>query len=235
MRAARQQHATPETDVDAAEHTSLLTTALDTRAPLHVSLSRSLSLAAEARAEVVAELQHAIRVTGVQPYVVIPTRTLVLMLTGLHRFDLALRSLRWAANDAANRYFLVATLERPSDDALNRLLGACNGVARQRGLPELYVRDDESSKDVEALSDASDAFHISLAWSLQPPPGARDVDGRRNGEVHLDEAILAELHALRVPVAAVKLRMGSDIVTLPLGDTIEGLAEAGRRWMGQTL
>lgn len=81
----------------------------------------------------------------------------------------------WVSNEQSTRRFYILKVRKPSDDALNKLLHACNSVAQCFDQPKLYEKtlslqtnktkhDDMTSR---AKSDFSDHFHFSIAWSLQ--------------------------------------------------------------------
>ncbi|KAI4128838.1 MAG: hypothetical protein LQ338_002538 [Usnochroma carphineum] len=161
---------------------SLLTSDLGAGLPLHISLSRTLMLAADQRQSFTKDLETAIGESGVGP------------------FSVVLKSLRWVPNHENNRSFLVLQTRKPPGDELNDLLRASNKVARSFGQPCLYIpeeaptsgkvvrkRDEQGSssqikptrqmharlcdygKQSEVHEDASNHFHISIGWMLESP------------------------------------------------------------------
>ncbi|KAL8716935.1 MAG: hypothetical protein Q9225_005773 [Loekoesia sp. 1 TL-2023] len=196
---------------------SLLKSDLGAEAPLHISLSRTLMLAAEQRHSFVRELQTAIEASGVKAFTVI------------------LSGLRWVANYENNRWFLVVQVQKPPGDELNKLLRASNKVANEYGQPYLYVPPEAStarapvdrkpqprgssgrsqtarsngrthihSQALELPKDASAHFHVSIGWTLEEPP-----------EALLDETISGQ--ALKVDVRTIKIKVGNGIVLVQLG------------------
>ena len=149
-------------------------------------------------------------------------------------------------------------LERPEHDELNQLLRACNSVARAFGRGELYTgraigdiragplapgEDVMDSVDIrtpispneprgnEALQ--NDPFHISIAWSLsEPQRQGIDVPLFAN---NMDKIQLQkDLQKLRVPIDAVKAKVGNTITGISLQSKASWQQETrGReRWLG---
>lgn len=123
-------------------------------------------------------------------------------------------------------------VQKPERDELNRLLKASNDAAATLGLPPLYTnggfaagggRDDGSvgkfqkptqirGRQVEQR-DCSDAFHISIAWSLEAPEEELR-DPMTQGEV---VAILErETSKIQVSFEVVKVKIGNAVHSLSL-------------------
>jgi len=130
-------------------------------------------------------------------------------------------SLSWHANDERTRAFLVLKVSAPEEDAgaLNRLLTASNDVARQFGCARLYagrggLGEVPDGSGPDAGVDASSAFHISIAWSL-------DVGLVAGADVvQLDErlgSLMDEVRGLRISFSEVKVRMGRDVSSVSFG------------------
>ncbi|RMD39428.1 hypothetical protein DV735_g5706, partial [Chaetothyriales sp. CBS 134920] len=137
---------------------SLLRSDLNVPLPLHISLSAPLTLKTEQKDAVAAAVEASVTRSGAGPFVVKPTR------------------LCWVSNSEGSRSFLVLQLSRPENDDLNRLLSACNASVTHFGLKPLYCTYS-SSFPSSSLStsapypgavsgDRSDAFHVSIAWTL---------------------------------------------------------------------
>ncbi|KAK5199190.1 poly(U)-specific 3'-to-5' RNA exonuclease [Exophiala xenobiotica] len=105
-------------------------------------------------------------------------------------FNVQATGLDWVANYERSRFFLVLKLSRPSNNDLNRLLSASNAAARQFGLAEL-----------------SDAFHISIAWTLKEPDKQT-----REQLLNLDKDYLK---SLMMSFSGLKLKMGNVVIDIP--------------------
>jgi hypothetical protein len=98
--------------------------------------------------------------------------------------------LDWVPNFEKTRWFLVLRVSAPGTDGLNKLLHVTNRVVQEHGQPPLYIKvaneeisfpppesvrssstpvRGEQNVEWEGMQDVSDAFHISIAWSLGPP------------------------------------------------------------------
>ncbi|OJD29253.1 u6 snrna phosphodiesterase [Diplodia corticola] len=199
-------HTSPTSDAPGAPkqqtvHSSLLTP-LSTPAPLHVSLSRTLPLPTDTRSPFLDALAANLRRSGARP------------------FEAHFEGLKWVPNFDRSRWFLVLGVRRPPNDELNRLLLAANQAAKKFRYPELYAGTarnnqqhaegvdmtggwgaDTAAKDhkggegntkgfIDGKNDRSNAFHVSLAWSLEPPPaelqefsGVEDIAALMNQDV----------------------------------------------------
>ncbi|KAK5353046.1 poly(U)-specific 3'-to-5' RNA exonuclease [Exophiala xenobiotica] len=105
-------------------------------------------------------------------------------------FNVQATGLDWVANYERSRFFLVLKLSRPSNNDLNRLLSASNAAARKLGLAEL-----------------SDAFHISIAWTLKEPDKQT-----REQLLNLDKDYLK---SLMMSFSVLKLKMGNVVIDIP--------------------
>lgn len=179
--------------------------------PLHISLSRTLQLHGTQRDAFVEALNTETKRASLRP------------------LDATFTSLKWVSNHEANRFFLVLGIARPEHDGLNKLLKASNRVAGAFGLPQLYAntqsqtrhatkskkgrrkltRDDELAF-MEDEGDFSDAFHISIAWTLDPFSNSigSSID------LSTDDNELRKLRSLSVHFSAVKAKIGNAVHTL---------------------
>ncbi|KAF2498614.1 hypothetical protein BU16DRAFT_524703 [Lophium mytilinum] len=215
------EHAQELSDSDPGIHSSLLSP-LGTPLPLHISLSRSLVLVATQRESLLATLTTNIRKAAVRP------------------FDTEATALKWVPNYERTRWFLVLGLAQPEGDELNKLLDACNATAVEFRQPELYsgsgssenIKDEienaegrkhrkkrrrsrrsTSSTKVEAPQDRSEAFHISIAWTLEDPGTAyTDLLQGPDVEAFLDK----EVRAMKVRLEGVKVKIGNAVSLVPL-------------------
>jgi len=116
----------------------------------------------------------------------------------------------------------VLRLKRPGFDELNKLLHVSNQVVQEYGQPVLYTtlnihakRKQPAQKLSNAqwvgLQDVSDAFHISIAWTLTAP----------NDELlKLTRTVFADytkkLDQVRVQIGEIKSKVGNVVTNIPL-------------------
>lgn len=180
---------------------SLLQNELGVQLPLHVSLSRPLSLKTEQKDKFLHRLKEVTAETAVREFSLSPT------------------NLIWHPNEDGTRWFLVLKLECTEGRELPSLLQACNNLAKDFGQPLLYegseptgskrVRSDEAVKDINA-------FHISIAWSLGPPSSPQ----MSKPSVGLQQAISDDLRLrvgkTQIEFSEVKIRIGQDVASVSL-------------------
>jgi hypothetical protein len=165
--------------------------------PLHVSLSRPLTLKTEQKDDFLRSLRNTVSGSGVRA------------------FTTSLEQLQWHPNEDRTRWFLVLRVE-DRDHELMKLLRACNSVADMYDQPRLYEddRNGEPQRKNQAASngeEVSKKFHISIAWSLQKP--------HENGvgqDFDIGTTSLKSIRSVSVPFNEVKVRIGQDVKLLPL-------------------
>ena len=179
---------------------SFLHSNLGTRLPLHISLSAPLVLETIEKGLFEDSIKSKLGDSRIKHFRVEATK------------------LDWAANHDKTRFFLVLRLSKPQDDELNRLLSLCNATAEHFGQPQLYVeptdihqlrvRPQLKGNKTGKIADQSDAFHISIAWTLDEP----------NDSARQSLAALAEdqLPTLKVSFHVLKLKIGNAVIDLPL-------------------
>ncbi|KAK8064923.1 hypothetical protein PG994_007561 [Apiospora phragmitis] len=212
---------------------TFLTSDLGAPLPLHISLSRPLSLT-----------------TGDKDDFLDAVRAALARGPAVPTFSLRPTGLEWHRTAESARSFLVLRVESvtttttPETDAeeegvttqrrknreLTQLLRRCNGVAQSFGQPALYAfaggsgaSDAEKGGDGSGGStkattvDVGDAFHISVAWSFEPPTPeliniTRQVFESRNKSSYHDA-----LQGMRIRVDGVKAKIGNVVthITLP--------------------
>lgn len=168
--------------------------------PLHVSLSRPLSLKTEQKDKFLARLREVTAASGVRAHSVRPA------------------NLIWHPNEDGTRWFLVLKLERTKQNELPKLLKACNRLAKDFGQALLYDEDESASskmaKSGEEVKDY-DAFHISIAWSLTAP-----TSHKIESSVGLQQAVSADLRKrigeMELDFCEVKIRIGQDVSVIAL-------------------
>lgn len=168
-----------------ADITTFLTSDLGAPLPLHISLSRPITLTTADKDDFLQDLLSTIKGSNINP------------------FELAIRNVEWHRTEESGRSFLVLRLEHCSPDSdpdsgpgptaknknpeLTELLRRCNQTATRYGQPALYgwasdgdpstTNPEETANTAAANKDnntpnkpsVGDAFHISLAWSFSKP------------------------------------------------------------------
>jgi U6 snRNA phosphodiesterase len=182
-------------EADRSQIHTFLRSDLGAQLPLHISLSAPLVLKTEDKKSFQEKLQASLSRAGIKAF-------------NARAFDVD-----WVSNYDKSRFFLVLKLSKPPEDELNRLLRVCNNVARLFDLPPLYDHSSEvkhgsrPETPVEVL-DRSDAFHSSIAWSLQKPGDS--------WRPMLKASARDGLCGLKIPFSVLKLKMGNVVVDLPL-------------------
>ncbi|GAB7364438.1 hypothetical protein MBLNU230_g4979t1 [Neophaeotheca triangularis] len=195
---------------------SFLTNHLGVSQPLHISLSRSLTLQTEQRAPFITSLKTAIQQTPVNPFVCVGTK------------------LKWFPNDDRSRWFYVMGVEavEPRGDELRLLLRACNAVCERFGLRGL---GDKFHVSVAwSLSGIGEGEETVGSIFEEKGKGVGDDDGKARGLATKGENEGARggkaggdggddgsggvsLKGIRIAFSEVKVRIGQDVHCLPLG------------------
>lgn len=163
------------------------------RQPLHVSLSRPLSLKTDDKDVFLEQVNKRSASSGVSAFAVQP-------------LDLV-----WHPNEQGTRWFLVLRLQRSAGDELRSLLEMCNSVASEFSQPLLY--SDEAKRSEISTNDANDSFHISIAWTIQ-----LDQADATSGPVAVDlpDALLQPVTTKSINFPEIKVRIGQDVNCIPL-------------------
>ena len=97
------------------------------------------------------------------------------------------------------------------------LLSTCNDIASQFDQPLLYTQHSIQEQDR-----TNDQFHISIAWSLEPPESREGGESRLFGEsdepyqTGISYALLGQLSSLSIHFSEVKVRIGQDVHSITL-------------------
>jgi len=190
---------------------SFLTSDLGAPLPLHISLSRPIGFSAEHKDEFVASLDRAIKSSSIRP------------------FDISFSDLDWVANFENTRWFLVLRLQKPEMDGLNKLLHISNKVIQEYDQPPLYAKSATPSRNSKSktwtrtapkcdwtdMKDVSNAFHISIAWTLGAP-------GQKLLELTETTAngYMEQIRQTKVKVEEVKSKVGNGVTSFPLPKTV---------------
>ncbi|KAK4166794.1 hypothetical protein QBC43DRAFT_313344 [Cladorrhinum sp. PSN259] len=188
--------------------TSFLTNDLHVRQPLHISLSRTLSLATSEKDSFLREVQTAISKSNIRP------------------FRLKVTSVEWHRTSESGRSFLVlrvvssAATSNPNTE-LAALLGRCNQVCKLFSQPELYSWADDSGSNAQSVSSE---FHVSIGWSFsEPTEDVRRATEKVFGSQQVREQVEKEL---QIQVESVKARIGNVVTNTDLGSS------SGKRKIG---
>jgi len=137
-----------------------------------------------------------------------------LMGSNVKPFCVRVTGLDWVPNHERTRFFLVLRLRKPDNDELNKLLSLCNKSALRFGLPLLYQspertprRSSLSQQSDLLTADRSDAFHISIAWSLSEPS-----EQIKQG---IEAIKLDQLCELDIYFSLLKVKIGNVVTDLP--------------------
>ncbi|PHH63060.1 hypothetical protein CDD81_6305 [Ophiocordyceps australis] len=175
---------------------SLLTSDLSAPLPLHISLSRPMSLPGAEKEAFLAHLGQLLQGSAV------PRRGQATSTTAA--FTVRLTGLAWFPSPDSNRTFLVLRIAS-SDDAdanpeLAALLTRCNTVAARFKQPPLYAKMERQDM----------CFHISVGWTLGRLEQGSDL------ATLTDKPPFCDALDWRIEVAGVKAKMGNVVSHIPL-------------------
>lgn len=168
--------------------------------PLHISLSRPIFLVTENKVSFEHQLTETISSLNLKEFSVSPSE------------------LAWVSNFEGTRWFLVWKLNRPQEDALNKLLVTTNDVVSAFGQPVLYQTPSRANINASKRSrtdslraafqkDFSQFFHISIAWSVTNP---------KSQDILAVKDFTPQAHGLDVHFDSVKVKIGNSISSIPL-------------------
>lgn len=141
------------------------------------------------------------------------------------RFGIWFAGLDWVANFEKTRWFLVLRLRKPELDGLNKLLYLSNQVVQEYGQPPLYAkvsmhpviskRKKSLNNSLVGTEDFSDAFHISIAWTLNAP--TQEL-------LELTKTVardqMTALDGVEVEIKEIKSKVGNVVTGIPLPRTV---------------
>ncbi|KAF7554552.1 hypothetical protein G7Z17_g2819 [Cylindrodendrum hubeiense] len=184
---------------------NFLTSDLGSPLPLHISLSRPLSLQTADKDIFLEKITHTIHASGIAPFNVRPD------------------DLKWFKSPDSNRTFLVlrvasnptteedATAKDPNPELMG-LLTRCNAAVTTFDQPALYQRNQQEP--------AGNAFHVSIAWTFDQP---NDEASRRT--VQLFKQPRFGIQSWEIEVPGVKAKIGNVVNHIAL----EGSGRDGGR------
>ncbi|KAI4122288.1 MAG: hypothetical protein LQ347_006553 [Umbilicaria vellea] len=207
---------------------SLLKSDLGAELPLHISLSRPITLLTDHRQPFAELLEQTISRSSTRPFVV------------------SVKGVDWIGNLEKTRWFLILRIDKPDNDGLGKLLQVTNQAVERSGQPPLYstsqsqspntirargaARTNRSARSGRAHvlqglrqsrnpglatndEDLSSHFHISIGWILEPP--STDLVERTKS------TSLEKIMTLRIPVNAIKIKIGNTITLISLPTKVE--------------
>ncbi|PNP44649.1 hypothetical protein TGAMA5MH_03456 [Trichoderma gamsii] len=185
---------------------SFITSDLGTPLPLHISLSRPISLTTANKDQFLDQISSAVNTSSV------------------HQFSISPKRLIWFKSPDSNRTFLVlrvaSSLASESATALSnpelmRLLKTCNDTVESFGQPVLYQGPGKDAAD--------EAFHISIGWALN-----LQIDEASSKAVQVfDDAEFQSLKTWKIQVPGVKVKIGNVVSHLPLSTGTTPAASKG--------
>ena len=107
-------------------------------------------------------------------------------------------------------------LRRPDFDGLNKLLHLSNKVVQEYGQPALYTKIPLNTKKSPSalwagMEDLSDAFHISIAWTLTSP----DSDLLKLTKTVATDHMKG-LDQIQIEIGELKSKVGNVVTNIPL-------------------
>lgn len=172
-----------------------LTSDLGAPLPLHISLSRPLSLSTADKDSFFDRLSSSLQTSGIAPFKVVP------------------RGLGWYKSPDSDRTFLILRVTAHDASAndmtapnpeLLALLKRCNTVAATFNEKPLYQQTQNEP--------VGSAFHVSVAWSFGLPS---DEASLRSLKV-LKTKRFSEVRSWEIDVSAVKVKIGNVVHHVPL-------------------
>ncbi|KAM0342434.1 hypothetical protein ACHAPU_009621 [Fusarium lateritium] len=179
---------------------NFLTSDLGSPLPLHISLSRPLSLTTGNKDEFFDKITESFNNSGVPPFVVRP------------------QALAWFKSPDSDRTFLILRVAspsrskdtpRPSNPELMNLLTRSNAVVTHFRQPALYQRD---AKEL-----VGEAFHVSVGWTFDLPADEMTIKTLRL----FKQPKFDDIRKWEIGVTGVKVKIGNVVNHI-------ALKEAGR-------
>lgn len=210
-----------------------LTSDLGAPLPLHISLSRPLSLPTARKDDFLDRVRDAVAKSGVRAFELVPD------------------GLEWHRTHESARSFLVlrvrscssgkASSSTPGSSSakgereekqeknaeLGTLLRHCNALCRTFGQPELYAF--KPSEGEGTARDVGDAFHVSVAWSFSE---LTEELKRATQEVFEETEHRSGIEGMRIMVDGVKAKIGNTITHLPLAASSGRSSQGSKRRRG---
>ncbi|KAH6884550.1 hypothetical protein B0T10DRAFT_132214 [Thelonectria olida] len=188
--------------LDEVELHNFLISDLGAPLPLHISLSRPLSLPTHDKDTFLEKITHTLRASTV------------------HAFTVRPQALFWFRSPDSNRTFLVLRVGSNLEDEKNLnpellgLLTRCNEIAKAFSLPALYQKGQTEL--------VGNAFHISIGWTFDHPSDSTSMETLKL----LNQAKFEPIRAWEIDVAGVKAKIGNVVNHIALDRLGRGGAES---------
>ncbi|KAK2747424.1 hypothetical protein CKAH01_06601 [Colletotrichum kahawae] len=183
----------------------LLTSDLNAPLPLHVSLTRPLSLTTAQKDDFLSALTSSVSpATG--PFALSPRGIGFFKSPDSDRAFLILRVADPRASFSRDNNNASSSSSTGKNPQLGALLTKCNAVCLRFGQQPLY--------QARATELVDDAFHVSIGWTFGLPP--EDACMETYGILRLPE--FAEVKKWEIPVSGVKAKIGNVVTHVPLRD-----------------
>ena len=173
-----------------------MTSDLGSPLPLHISLSRPLSLSTAEKDDFLEQVTKTIESGDIKSFLVNP------------------KGLAWFKSPDSDRAFLIIRVEsastrsstkhQKSNPELMALLNSCNGVAGRFKQPLLYQN--------QANQEVGSAFHLSIAWTFGLPDEERPITAL---EV-FNRKDIREAKEWDIDVTGIKVKIGNIVSHVPL-------------------
>ncbi|KAF4341767.1 snrna phosphodiesterase [Fusarium beomiforme] len=173
---------------------NFLTSELGSPLPLHISLSRPLSLTTGNKDEFLDKITESFNNSGIAPFVVRP------------------QGLAWYRSPDSDRTFLILRVAsgpkpsinskdgvKPLNPELTSLLTKSNAIATHFGQPPLY--------QINAKEPVGSAFHISIGWTFHLPADEMSLKTLRL----FRQPKFEEIQKWEISVAGIKVKIGNAV------------------------
>ncbi|KAL6358959.1 hypothetical protein LRP88_09157 [Fusarium phalaenopsidis] len=192
---------------------NFLTSDLGSPLPLHISLSRPLSLSTGNKDGFLDRITQTFTSSGISPFVVRP------------------RGLAWYRSPDSDRTFLILRVAsgvskagsdneeavRTPNPELTALLAKSNTIATQFSQPTLYQRN---TNDVDTRDAVGTAFHISIGWTFHLPGDELSLETLRL----FKQSKFADIQDWEISVTGIKAKIGNVVNHIALKETGRGTA-----------
>lgn len=185
---------------------TFLTNDLGVPLPLHISLSRPITLTTANKDDFLSQLSSSVSSSGIRP------------------FDLTCCGVEWHRTEESGRSFLVLRVQsvqatgslQTTNPELTSLLRRCNSVVHDYGQPRLYEWAEKADGDDSKSRDerVGRAFHVSIAWSFaEPTKEIKELTEQVFGE----KMAKAQIQKATISVDGIKAKIGNVVnhISLP--------------------